>query len=69
MDKNEFLTLHPGQFLQSDHNKIYKISSNQNYDVSFINIIEMDKDGDEWVEIREVRFNKYLIKRWEVIIP
>ena len=69
MDKDEFLTLHPGQFLKSDHNKIYKISGSQDYDVSFINMIEMDKDGDEWVEIREVRFNKYLIKRWKVIIP
>ena len=69
MNKDEFLTLHPGQFLQSDHGKTYKVSGNQDYDVSFINMIEMDKDGDEWVELREVRFNKYLIKRWEVIIP
>ena len=69
MNKDEFINLHPGQFLKSDHNKIYKVSGNQDYDVSFINMIEMDKDGDEWVEIREVRFNKYLIKRWEVIIP
>lgn len=69
MTTNEFINLHPGQFLQSDHNKIYKVSGSQDYDVSFINMIEMDKDGDEWVEVREVRFNKYLIRRWEVIIP
>ena len=69
MNKDEFLTLHPGQFLRSDHNKIYKVSGNQDYDVSFINMIEMDKDDDEWVEIREVRFNKFLVTRWEVIIP
>lgn len=69
MTTNEFINLHPGQFLQSDHNKIYKVSGNQDYDVSFINMIEMDNDGDEWVEIREVRFNKYLIKGWEVITP
>lgn len=69
MNKDEFLSLHPGQFLKSDHNKIYKVSGNQDYDVSFINMIEMDRDGDEWIELREVRFNRYLIKGWEVIIP
>lgn len=69
MNKFEFLTLQPGQFLQSDHNRIYKISPNQDYDVSYINMIEMDKDNDEWIELREVRFNRYLIKKWEVIIP
>lgn len=69
MNKDEFLNLHPGQFLKSDHNKIYKVSGNQDYDVSFINMIEMDRDGDEWIELREVRFNWYLIKGWEVIIP
>lgn len=69
MNKDEFLTLHPGQFLRSDHNKIYKVSSNQDYDVSYINMIEMNKDDDEWIELREVRFKRYLIKKWEVIIP
>ena len=69
MSKDEFINLHPGQFLKSDHGKIYKVSSNQDYDVSYINMIEMDKDDDEWIELREVRFNRYLIKKWEVIIP
>ena len=69
MNKDEFLALHPGQFLRSDHNKVYKVFGNQDYDVSFINMIEMDKAGDEWIELREVRFNRYLIKGWEVITP
>lgn len=69
MNKDEFLTLHPGQFLRSDHGKTYKVSGDQDYDVSYINMVEMDKDDDEWIELREVRFNRYLIKKWEVIIP
>lgn len=69
MITNEFMNLHPGQFLISDHKKVYKVSGNQDYDVSYINMIEMDRDGDEWIELREVRFNRYLIKGWEVIIP
>lgn len=69
MITNEFMNLHPGQFLQSDHNKVYKVSGNQDYDVSYINMIEMDRDGDEWIELREVRFNRYLIKQWEIITP
>lgn len=69
MITNEFMNLHPGQFLASNNNKVYKVSGNQDYDVSYINMIEMDRDGDEWIELREVRFNRYLIKQWEVIIP
>lgn len=69
MTTNEFMTLHPGQFLISDNKKVYKVSGDQDYDVSYINMIEMDRDGDEWIELREVRFNRYLIKRWEIITP
>lgn len=69
MITNEFMNLHPGQFLCSNHGRVYKISGNQDYDVSYINMIEMDRDGDEWIELREVRFNRYLIKGWEVITP
>ncbi len=70
MNSKEFDSLAPGIWL-THAGKIYKISSQQDYDSSYFKITEMEfnPDTEEWQEYRDVNMNKYFLAGWEVYKP
>ena len=70
MSREEFENLKPGMWI-TDGKHYFRITSQQDNEVTFFNMEEMDWDADneEWIPLRTVNMNKYLLTRWEVFHP